>query len=225
MLSLLMALGGCATTGGYGDLSGDPLQGVNRKVQAFNDGADKVILKPLAQGYKAVAPDPLEKGVSNFFLNLRTPWVAINQLLQGKPKLAGADTGRFLLNTIGGIGGLFDVASDVGLEMHREDFGQTLAVWGVPSGPYTVVPFFGPSTPADGFGDFIDTLAYLPYFLQDGEVRVGLLAGDILQTRAKFIDTEALLRGDRYLFMRDAYLQRREFLINDGEVEEDPFLD
>ncbi|MEM9384894.1 MAG: VacJ family lipoprotein [Pseudomonadota bacterium] len=218
-------LSGCASVGGTGEPSQDPLEGINRKVLAFNDGADRALLKPLARGYQFITPNPLETGVSNFFLNLRTPWTAVNQLLQGKPKLALADTGRFLLNSTAGIGGLFDVATDSGLEAHREDFGQTLAVWGVPSGNYAVVPFAGPSTLRDGLAGIVDTLLYPVRFIEDDTVRWSLLATDVVQTRAKFLSAEALLRGDRYLFVRDAYLQRREYLINDGEIEEDPFLD
>lgn len=225
VLGVLALLGGCATVDSDGQAEDDPLQGVNRKVLAFNDGADRLLLKPLARGYRAVAPQPVEKGVSNFFLNLRTPWTAVNQLLQGKPKLAFADTGRFLMNSTVGIGGLFDVATDAGLEAHREDLGQTLAVWGVPSGRFAVVPFLGPSTLRDGIGGIVDTLLYPVNFLEDDTVRLSLIATDAVQTRAKFLDAETLIRGDRYLFIRDAYLQRREYLINDGEVEEDPFLD
>ncbi|MEO0973506.1 MAG: VacJ family lipoprotein [Pseudomonadota bacterium] len=223
--ALVVLLSGCATVGADSTDDPDPRQGLNRKVQAFNDGADKVVLKPLARGYTYITPDPLEKGISNFFANLRTPWTAVNQLLQGKPRLAFADTGRFLLNSAAGVGGLFDVATDVGLEAHQEDFGQTLAVWGVPDGGYSVVPFVGPTTLRDGVGGILDTFLYPVRLVEDDSVRNALVASDIVQTRAKFLSAEQLLRGDRYLFMRDASLQRREFVINDGEVEEDPFLD
>ncbi|MEO0975137.1 MAG: VacJ family lipoprotein [Pseudomonadota bacterium] len=224
--AMFTLLSGCASVPAEDGEVYDPRQGINRKVQTFNDGADKFLLKPIARGYHFLTPDPLEKGISNFFRNLNTPWVAVNQLLQGKPKLAGHDTGRFLINSIFGIGGFLDVADGVtGLEPHQEDFGQTLAVWGVPSGPYTVVPFLGPATPRDGFGNLVGLFGYPVTYIDDDTLRVGLGIGNLVQTRASFLSSEQLVRGDRYLFMRDAYLQRREFLINDGEVEEDPFLD
>ncbi len=207
-----------------GAIPGDPWESFNRRMQAFNDGADRIVLKPLATGYRAVMPDPFERGVSNFFVNLGTPRVAINQLLQGKPKLAVADTGRFLINTTIGLGGILDAAGDMGLEAHDEDFGQTLAKWGVGSGPYLVLPIWGPSTLRDGFSDIVDSAFYPPNYVDDDAIRGGLLFVYALDTRAQLLGTESLISGDRYTFFREAYRQRREFLINDGEVE-DSLLD
>ncbi len=202
----------------------DPFEGVNRGFQSFNDTTDRFLLKPIAIGYSAVLPNPVERGVANVFSNAADPWVAINQLLQGKPGLSVRDTGRFLLNSTLGVGGLFDVAGRMGLEKHDEDFGQTLAVWGVGQGPYLVVPFWGPSNPRDGIGDIVGSFAYVPRYIDHVPTRNIALALDVISQRADLLDAERLISGDRYLFIRDAYLQRRDYLINDAVVE-DSFLD
>lgn len=221
-LALLLLFGGVAS--GCATQSIDPLESGNRKVHAFNDTADHFLLKPIAKGYTAILPKPAERGIANAFSNLNDPWVAINQLLQGKPKLALRDTGRFLVNTTLGIGGLFDVAGRMGLEKHQEDFGQTLAVWGVGRGAYLVVPFWGPSSPRDGFGAIVGNYAYLPRYISNTATRNWVIALWIINKRAGFLGAESLITGDRYLFIRDAYLQRRDYLINDGVVE-DSFMD
>ena len=130
----------------------DRWEGMNRVIYGFNDGVDRVLLKPIATGYRFITPDPVERGVRNVFGNLAYPTVIVNNLLQGKPGAAISDTGRFIVNSTVGVAGIFDVASNIGLEEHDEDFGQTLAVWGVGSGPYVVLPFLGPSTLRDAFG-------------------------------------------------------------------------
>ena len=202
----------------------DPFEPLNRKVMAFNDVADRYVLSPVARAYLFVLPTPLERGVHNVFVNLDGPLVAINQLLQGKPGLAAQDTGRFLLNTTVGLVGIFDVASKVGLARHEEDFGQTFALWGVPTGPYIVVPLLGPSTPLFITGDVFAIGTQPLTYLQNPYWRYGLRGVSVIDTRAQLLETEKLISGDRYNFIRDAYLQHREFLIKDGNVR-DTFLD
>jgi phospholipid-binding lipoprotein MlaA len=198
---------------------------MNRKVQAFNDTADRYVLKPVAKGYGAVLPKPVRRGVGNFFSNLLAPITILNQLLQGKGTEGGQDTMRFLVNTTLGVGGIFDVGSKVGLEEHQEDFDQTFARWGVGSGPYLVVPFLGPST-FRGVAGTITSIPFTPIgYLDDASVRNTMAAVYFVDGRAALLDVEELVGGDRYSFLRDAYLQRREFLINDGAVADDPFLD
>jgi phospholipid-binding lipoprotein MlaA len=196
----------------------DPLESLNRKIFAFNDVADKYVLSPVARGYQAVTPDSLERGIGNMFSNLLEITTVINDVLQLKFGQAASDTGRFLINSTVGLAGLFDVASPLGLEKHEEDFGQTLGYWGVVSGPYLVVPFLGPYTLrdsvggfADVFSDYITKLDHIPtrnqlWMLRNVDDRGGLFAA------------EELITGDRYSFIRDAYLQRREYLVNDGVV-------
>ena len=203
----------------------DPWEGFNRKMMAFNDGADKYVLRPIARGYVAVLPQGPRRGISNFLGNLRSPIIIINQLLQGKFRLGGRDAVRFLTNTTVGVVGLFDPATKWGFEEHDEDFGQTFGRWGIPSGPYLVVPIWGPVTIRSGVGDIANVFAHPIRLVKEpavGWTLVGLWAVD---RRAQLLGTESLLTGDRYLFIRDALLQRQEYLINDGMVEEDPFLD
>jgi phospholipid-binding lipoprotein MlaA len=203
----------------------DPLQGLNRKVFAFNQFADRWVLKPVAKGYKAITPHIVRRGVGNFFSNLTYPLVAVNQVLQGKFRLGASDTGRFIVNTTIGIGGLFDPASDAGLPAHEEDFGQTFARWGIGSGPFLMLPFLGPSTVRDGVGSAVNYVAQpVRYVIDDEKTRYALAALYFIDTRASLLDAEQLMGGDKYTFMRDAYLQRRDFLIHDGEPGEDDFL-
>lgn len=216
---LIVTTMGCASSGQV-----DPFEGFNRGVHNFNESADKRVLKPLAQGYRAVLPDPVERGIANIFSNLDDPQVALNQLLQGKPGLALSDLGRFVVNSTIGIAGIMDPATDMGMAKHREDFGQTFAVWGFGQGAYLVVPFWGPSNPRDGLGDILGSAAFPPRYLDDVRARNVIYGLSVLNRRAGLLDAENIVSGDRYLFFRDAYLQRREFLINDGEVEDD-FLD
>lgn len=223
-LLLAITITGCAST--EGARSVDPLESVNRKVYAFNSVVDKIILKPVAQGYVFIAPDFVEKGVSNFFSNLFYPNVIVNQFLQGKVEHSVKDTGRLVVNSTIGILGLLDVATRLGLEKHEEDFGQTLAVWGVGQGPYLVVPFLGSYTLRNGVGSIADAFANpIGYIDNDVPTRNRLWAGAVLNQRANLLEAETLLTGDKYLFTRDAYLQNRDYLIRDGEVsDEDSFL-
>ena len=205
----------------------DPFEKTNRKIYGFNEGVDKVILKPAGQAYAYVTPDIVEEGVGNFFDNLSYPNVFVNQFLQGKVQQGLSGLGRFGVNSTVGIGGIFDVASGIGLQAEEEDFGQTLATWGVGTGPYLTMPILGGTTLRDGVGQ----IAALPLLPQNwvgngGNLVIGLAAGSAVETSASLLDERELITGDRYLFVRDAYLQRRQFLVSDGvQEEEDPFLD
>jgi phospholipid-binding lipoprotein MlaA len=203
----------------------DPWENANRRVDAFNDTIDGAILKPVAKGYDRVAPSPVRRGVGNVFENLRTPGTALNQFLQGKPGRGFSDVGRFVLNSTVGVVGIFDVASRAGLAKHEEDFGQTFRVWGAGSGRFVVLPFFGPSTTTDAIGRVFDTFTNPVILVTPVRDRVAIYAVDVVDTRADLLSAEALITGDRYMFIRDAYLQRRDYLAADGVVEDDPFLD
>ncbi|WP_288130997.1 VacJ family lipoprotein [Microbulbifer sp.] len=200
----------------------DPWEGFNRAIFRFNDTADRWFLKPTAVTYRQVTPIFMQTGVSNFFSNLHEINNVLNNVLQWKWGQVGNDTGRFLVNSTVGIGGLFDVAQHMGLERSDgEDLGQTLAVWGVPSGPYLVLPFLGPSSIRDGTGEVMEWYTNPLTYIDDNSVEYTLKVLDVVQTRASLLQAESLLQGDRYVLMRDAYLQRREYLIEDGELEDD----
>jgi len=222
LLLALTLLGGCASQGAD---SIDPWEPFNRRMHTFNDALDRAILKPVAQGYTVITPDPVEKRIHNFFLNLGYPTVFVNQFLQGKPVAGMRDTAHFLVNTTLGIGGLFNVAGRLGLERHEEDFGQTFAVWGVGQGPFIVAPFFGPTTVRDGVGSAAGIFTSPTYYIDSDAARWSLRGVGLIDSRAALLESEQLISGDRYLFIRDAYLQRRQYLMNDGEIEDDPFLD
>lgn len=215
---IIMLSAGCASS------SVDPLESFNRKVYIFNDKLDRAILRPVAKGYTRVTPVTVRTGVHNFFVNLRYPTVVINQFLQGKGRLGMQDLGRLVVNTTLGIGGLIDVARRFGLERHEEDFGQTFAVWGAKPGAYLIVPFWGPVTLRDGAGDIAGIFTHPVYYVDNEPVFWSLTGMNIVDSRAQTLDAEKLIGGDRYLFIRDAYLQRRQYLIDDG-AGEDPFMD
>ena len=208
--------------------NGDPWEGFNRKVASFNDGVDTYFFRPIAQGYRAVTPQPVDDAVSNFFGNLGEIFVIVNDLLQFKFKQAASDTGRFVVNSTIGFFGFFDVASKIGLEKHSEDFGQTLGYWGVGPGPYLVLPFLGPSNVRDAFGlvprytlDELDLITEI----DDIPTRNSVTGLSLIDLRADLIPSEGLIQGDRYTFFRNFYQQRREYLVRDGEVQEDAFTD
>lgn len=207
---------GCASTPRNPD---DPLEGYNRAMFSFNEGVDKAIAKPVAQVYEKVTPKPVKTGVHNFFSNLTDPWIGLNNLLQGKPGEAFSDWMRFLFNTTFGIAGLFDIASEAGLPKHDEDFGQTLAVWGVGDGAYVVLPFFGPRTLRDATATPLDFSANGVSRIDHVPTRNSLLALDVVQLRAALLPAERALEGatlDKYAYMRDFYLQQRRYKIHDG---------
>ncbi len=199
----------------------DPWENFNRKMFSFNDTLDRWTFKPVAEGYKKVTPEIVQTGVHNAFLNVGDGVNLLNNLLQGKLVDAGSDTGRILFNTTLGIGGLFDVATWMGLPRHQEDFGQTLAVWGLGSGPYLVLPFFGPMTVRDGVGQVPDMFAQPYVYINSTAISAGAFAAQVIDTRADLLSKEKLITGDRYVFVRNAYLQNREFLAKDGKVVDD----
>jgi len=217
LLALLAALtlSACATTGGD---PRDPWEGLNRKTYAFNDGLDRAILKPLAQGYQKVTPSFAQEGVNNFFGNLEDINTSLNNILQGKVKEGAGDAARVVVNTVLGIFGLWDVASPMGLDKHDEDFGQTLGWWGVPPGPYFVIPLLGPSTARDAPARAADIGWYL-YQPLDDHVYWALWGVDKVRARANLLKAEGILDEaalDKYTFLRDAWLQRRRNQVFDG---------
>lgn len=205
----------------------DPWERYNRAIYTFNDAVDSAILRPTAKGYRYITPDPVEQGISNFFSNLGTPLVAFNQFLQADFVDGFSDLGRFLINSTIGIGGLFDPATEIGLVDHNEDLGQTLAVWGIPSGPYLQLPFLGPSTLRDTFGVFGDSQIEPLYQYIDEPEKYYLIALNVINQRAQLLSLDEQLSSayDPYTFLRDAYLQRREFLIHDGNPPVDDYYD
>jgi phospholipid-binding lipoprotein MlaA len=199
--------GGCATV-----QKPDPLEPVNRKVFAFNEGLDKVVLQPAASAYKAVLPAPARTGVSNFFSNLTEPWSAFNLMLQGRFKDGVSDLGRFGTNTTVGVLGFVDFASDWGMPRHGEEFGRTLGTWGVGTGAYLVLPLFGPSDVRDAAALPIDSLGNPLGSIGDVPTRNTLTVLKAVDKRAKVLDAGRLVDEvslDKYAFIRDAYLQRR----------------
>lgn len=189
---------------------------------AFNDTVDTYTLKPIAKGYRAVTPDPVERGISRMFSNVGEVVNVFNDLLQGKFRQAGNDTGRFVINTTIGLVGFFDVADNLGLPKNDgEDFGQTLGVWGVDSGPYLVLPLFGPSTLRDGPARIVDRFINPINEIDHVPTRNQIYGAEVISTRADLLEAEKFVRGERYSFIRDAYLQRRKFLLMDGGVEDD----
>ncbi|MCG8414093.1 MAG: VacJ family lipoprotein [Pseudomonadales bacterium] len=210
LLPLVLALlTGCASVS-----NPDPLEPINRPIQSFNNVADRFLIRPLAQGYKAITPDPVEQGVVRFFRNLSELTNASNQLLQGKPVLALNDIGRFVVNSTLGLAGFLDPASELGLEPHSEDFGQTLGVWGVPQGPYIVFPFRGPATLRNIVGGFSDQWTLLPLELDHVPTRNSIFAFQIvsLRSQAPMSWPDGI---DRYALLRDGFLMRQQMLQED----------
>ena len=205
----------------------DPLEPMNRAIFEFNEIVDDNVLKPIAKGYKYVTPDPVEVGISNFFSNLGEIGTITNDLLQLKFAQAGRDTMRFFLNSTLGIFGIFDVATPLGLSKNKEDFGQTLGFWGVPDGPYLVLPFLGPSSFRDGPSMIVD-YELSPVEQLHHEERQVLQTLDIVDTRARLLRATKILdtaAKDKYIFIRESYLQKRESQINDGNVKEEFEID
>ena len=203
----------------------DPIEDLNRDIFIFNEKLDEKILKPAALAYRKVTPQFARSGVTNFFNNLEEVDTTINQLLQGEIKYAFNDTGRFLINSTIGLFGLIDVASKMGLERHEEDFGQTLGVWGFGSGPYIMIPFLGPSNPRDLLSRPISSFLSGTFAMEDDDVKFTLVGIDAIETRERLLDAETLIIGDKYIFVKDAYIQSREYEINNGSTKDDEFLD
>ena len=227
-VAVTVFLSGCATTD-YIEDERDPWQGFNRSMFSFNESVDKAILKPVAKGYVAITPQFVRTGVRNFYSNVDDVSVAANNLMQGKVSAAFSDVGRFVVNTTLGILGLFDVATPMGLPKHDEDFGQTLAVWGVGQGPYVVLPILGPNTVRSTPSYVVDRylLNPLTYIELKTEERIAILALRVVSVRAELLSLEKQVEGistDKYTFIREAYLDRREFLIHDGNPPTDESL-
>tara|TARA_B100001094_G_scaffold187483_1_gene181706 strand:+ start:263 stop:955 length:693 start_codon:yes stop_codon:yes gene_type:complete len=199
----------------------DPFQEINEKTHNFNLVLDKQLATPVARIYKKVTPDLVEKSITNFTHNIEDLSIAINNILQGKINNGVSDLLRFTINSSLGVLGFFDVASNLGFEKHDEDFGQTLAIWGIGSGPYIVLPGLGPSNLRDTLSMLPDAFLTPLYVIDHDRTSYSLTAIDIVETRARYLGLESVVIGDDYLFYRDAYLQSREFDILDGEVSEE----
>jgi phospholipid-binding lipoprotein MlaA len=214
-------LSSCAARRGAVAPANDPIEGVNRKIFWFNDHVDAYVLEPVATGWAKVAPTRVRTSVANFFDNLRFPIVTVNDLLQAKPLAAGEDVARFGVNTTVGVLGFFDPATGWGLDKHEEDFGQTLGVWGVPGGPYVVIPLLGPSNLRDAAGLCVDyALSVTPFFV-DEYILVGAQVVNAVDQRSLVLDEvrEAKRSAfDYYVFVRDAYAQRRNALVEDSQA-------
>lgn len=228
LILLSLFTGGCASTHTLSNDPKDPWERFNRGVYTFNDTLDRAILKPVATGYRFVTPEFAEQGVSNFFSNIGDVGVAFNNTLQFKFLDAASDVGRIIVNSTIGLLGLIDVASRIGLRKHDEDFGQTLGYWGLGTGPYIVLPIWGPSNLRDGPGKVVDWFLWPPNWadIKNSERNV-LIALNTISTRAELLKIEETVEEiihDRYIFLRDAYLDRREFLVNDGEISADDDL-
>jgi phospholipid-binding lipoprotein MlaA len=220
VLALAGVLTGCATLPSGERDPRDRFERTNRAIYKFNDALDRGVAKPVAKAYVKVTPAPVRTGFSNFFRNLTYPTVIVNDLLQLKLKEFATDTARLVVNTTLGIGGLFDPASQLGLSAGNEDFGQTLGHWGVPPGPYLMLPLFGPSNMRDTVGLVADQFSDPKTYVKDDTAYWGLTGMSLVNTRAELLATEGLLgqASDPYAFVRNAYLQRREFLVKDGAV-------
>ena len=205
----------------------DPWESWNRGVYRVNDKLDRAIAKPVARTYVRVVPHPIRTGVSNFFANLGTPTVMINDALQGKFLAAVNDLGRFVLNSTVGLGGLLDPASPAGLDRNNEDFGQTLGHWGVHSGPFVELPLLGPSDLRDGPARLVDTYTNPHQYIRNSGVKWGLYGVALVDTRANLLSLDETLKNvyDPYAFVRDAYLQRRAYLVSDGKVSDETLED
>ncbi|MCG6965144.1 MAG: VacJ family lipoprotein [Chromatiaceae bacterium] len=222
ILGAATALVGCATGVDADPL--DPLEDYNRSMYQFNDALDRAVIKPLARGYQAITPAPVNKGITNFFNNLSDVRSAVNNLLQFKIGRAFSDVGRVAINSTVGILGLLDVANNMNLPRYDEDFGQTLGVWGMGPGPYIVLPFFGPSSGRDGVGVVVDWFTDPVMLIDDNAIRWGLRGLDVVDTRADLLNASRVLEQaalDPYAFVRDAYIQRRRDLVYDGNPPEE----
>ena len=198
----------------------DPLEPMNRAMYRVHEVVDTNVMKPIAEAYVAVVPKLVRTGVSNVFNNIDDLFSGVNGLLQGKPDKAGNDFGRVLVNTLFGLGGIIDVASDVGIERGNEDFGQTFAVWGFPQGPYLFVPIIGPTTVRDGTGLLVRIYVGPVGFIPDVRVAQLALRMGAVDLRAQALDAVGIVDTaslDKYLFIRNAYLQRRRYLVYDGK--------
>jgi phospholipid-binding lipoprotein MlaA len=217
MVSGLLLLAGCASNGD----PRDPLEPMNRAIHSFNESLDQSIIKPAAEGYVAITPSPIRTGVRNFFSNLDDVVVLANNLLQLKPEAASSDLMRIAVNTTLGLAGILDIASEMGLHKHDEDFGQTLGYWGISDGPYFVMPLLGPSTFRDTAGWAVDSFLIDPvWFNQDDDVRWVGLTARLISRRSELLDAKRAIdiaALDPYEFSRDFYLEHRQAQVRDGK--------
>lgn len=234
-IAVFVATAGCASTSSTSEpttaqepapqgsaAEKDPFENINRAVFQFNDTLDAYLLKPVSKAYDRTVPEPMQVGVDNFFSNLQEVSNTANNLMQGKWGAAGNSTGRFLLNSTIGLAGLVDVADAAGLQKSDgESFGQTLSVWGLEPGPYLVLPILGSRTFTDTVGLPVDWATDPVRYLDSNRARLALKSVEAVDSRAGLLSAEELISGDRYTFIREAYLQRREYLVNDGVVEDD----
>jgi phospholipid-binding lipoprotein MlaA len=229
LLALLVAgAAGCATTGSGARSAKDPLEPMNRAVFAFNDAIDQAVLKPVARAYVDCVHEGIRGVIGNLFGNVADVWTGVNQLLQGKPMLALGDLSRFAINSTLGFFGVVDLASEIGLPKHKEDFGQTLGRWGVPAGPYLVLPILGPSSVRDTAGLPLDVGADPVRQIPNENQKWSAYSARVVDTRAGLLPAEKVLDGaalDKYSFIRDGYLQRRRSLVFDGNPPDDEELD
>ena len=218
VVTLLLVLGSATIGLAEDGRDRDPWERFNRAMFSFNDALDRWVLEPVAKGYDKVMPDPLEECVGNFFHNLRVPINGVNDLLQGKPVDGASDVGRFAVNTTIGLAGFLDPATYFGLVRHDEDFGQTLGVWGLDTGPYLVIPLFGASTVRDAGGLAVDAALTPTWYFVDAVYTVGSRAVETVNTRARYLEEVKRAREasfDFYSFVRNAYLQRRDAMVRD----------
>jgi phospholipid-binding lipoprotein MlaA len=215
----LLLIAASAAAGAQGNE--DPLEFINRPLFVVNDVLDRGVMRPVAQGYDRIVPQPAKTGVANFFANLLEVTNTVNALLQGRLDGAGRHASRLAVNSTIGILGLFDVATDMGIARERTDFGQTLATWGVPEGPYLMVPLLGPRTLRHGAGTFVDIIYSPTFYVDDVSVRNTLFFTELVSFRAQALKADQLMSGDRYIFLRDAYLQQRRALVSGGKVQDD----
>ena len=208
----------------YAEDINDPFEDINRVTFEFNESLDRNFLKPVALAYSKT-PIPIKKGVSNFFNNLEEVETSVNQVLQGKPVLALNDITRFVINSTIGLGGLIDVATKIGLTRHEEDFDQTLALWGVPSGPYIMLPALGPSSLRDTLARPFSSFLSVTFHMTETDVNIALKGIDALETRERLLEIESLIYGDRYDFVKDSYIQYLNYEVKDGVDVEDEFLE
>ena len=227
-IAFALLLTGCVTLPpGHKPPPQDPWESWNRGIYRINDSVDRAVIKPVARTYVRVVPSPARTGVNNFFANLRTTTVMINDALQGKFGAAANDLGRLVVNTTIGIGGLLDPASQMGLDKNDEDFGQTLGHYGLHPGPFVEVPVLGPSDVRDGIGRGVDIFTGPTHYIKNNYVSYGLDLVGALNTRANLLSLDDTLKKvfDPYAFIRDAYLQRRAYLVSDGKITEEPLVD
>jgi len=225
VLAGALVLSGCATTDPDFADPRDPLENFNRAMFDFNDMLDRTVLRPIGKGYNAIVPKPVNRGITNFFSNIDDVTSAVNNLLQFKIGRALSDVSRVAVNTTVGIGGFFDVASNLDMPKYGEDFGQTLGTWGIASGPYLVLPVVGPSSARDGVGRVADWFTDPINYIEDDTLRWSLRGLDLVDTRADLINATRVLDQaalDPYYFVRDAYLQKRENDVYDGNPPRQP---